>query len=80
MFYSPCLQHGTEFKNVFSCENAGAGLVVQCIACYSKGFVAGQDGGVVTIFEKDDKEMYRGARAFTIENNPVKIKWVEALR
>jgi hypothetical protein len=39
-----------------------------------QGFVVGQDGGVVTIFEKDDKEMYRRARAFTIENNPVKIK------
>eukprot|EP00983_Pelagomonas_calceolata_P113432 1159984-Pelagomonas_calceolata.AAC.4 len=68
------VQHGTEFKNVFSCENTGGGLVVQCIVCYSKGFVVGQDGGVVTIFEKDDKEMYRRARAFTIENNPVKIK------
>mmetsp|Transcript_22834 Transcript_22834/g.63112 ORF Transcript_22834/g.63112 Transcript_22834/m.63112 type:complete len:1547 (+) Transcript_22834:150-4790(+) len=70
------LEHGTEFKNVFSCENTGGGLVVQCIVCYSKGFVVGQDGGVVTIFEKDDKEMYRRARAFTIENNPVKIKHV----
>lgn len=33
-----------------------------------------QDNGVVTIFEKDEKEFYRRARAFTIENNPVRVK------
>lgn len=42
--------------------------------CAMQGFVVGQDGGVVTIFEKDDKEMFRRARAFTIETDPVKIK------
>ena len=33
-----------------------------------------QSGGVVTIFEKDEKEFYRRARSFTIENNPAKVK------
>jgi hypothetical protein len=32
-----------------------------------------QDGGVVTIFERDDKEFYRRARAFTIEGNPCRV-------
>lgn len=65
------VQNGTDVKAALSCEN---GLSVVSLCCYSKGFVAGQDGGVVTIFEKDEKEFYRRARAFTIENNNVKVK------
>lgn len=42
--------------------------------CYSKGFVVGQENGVVTIFEKDEKEFYRKARSFGIENNAVRVK------
>ncbi|MEW5319195.1 MAG: hypothetical protein WDW38_010360 [Sanguina aurantia] len=58
------MMESTELRAAFSCEN---GLGVESLACYSKGFVAGQGGGVVTIFERDDKEAYRRARAFTIE-------------
>lgn len=64
---------GTDARAVFSTEN---GLPVASIACYSKGFVAGQDNGVVTIFERDDKEVYRRARAFTIENNACRVKYL----
>lgn len=38
-----------------------------------QGFVVGQDNGVVTIFERDDKEFYRRARAFTVEGNPARV-------
>lgn len=57
-------------KAAFSCDN---GLPAVSIAAYSKGFVVGQDGGVVTIFERDEKEFYRRARAFTIEGNACKV-------
>ncbi|GFH16945.1 uncharacterized protein HaLaN_13468, partial [Haematococcus lacustris] len=67
------LENGTDARAVFNCDN---GLAVHSLAAYSKGFVAGQEGGVVTIFEKDDKELYRRARAFSIESNPVKVKYM----
>lgn len=66
-----CLCQGPDLRSSFSCDN---GLSVESITTYSKGFVAGQDNGVVSIFEKDDKELYRKARAFTIESNICKIR------
>ncbi len=66
------LQSGTDLKGAFSAENV---LRVQSIVCYSKGFVIGQDQGRITIFEKDEKEYYRRARSFTIENNLVPIRY-----
>ena len=65
-----CCAQGTDMKAAFSCDN---GLPAVSIAAYSKGFVVGQDGGVVTIFERDEKEFYRRARAFTIEGNACKV-------
>jgi hypothetical protein len=62
---------GTDARSVFNTDN---GLAVASIACYSKGFVVGQDNGVVTIFERDEKEFYRKARSFTIENNQCRVK------
>jgi hypothetical protein len=49
-------------------------LTVTSIVCYSKGFVVGQDNGVVTLFEKDEKEVFRKGRSFTIENNPCRVR------
>ena len=65
------MMEGTDARSVFSTEN---GLPISSIVCYSKGFVAGQDNGVVTIFERDDKEVYRRARSFVIENNQCRVK------
>jgi Asp/Glu/hydantoin racemase len=56
---------------VFNTDN---GLAAASIVCYSKGFVVGQDNGVVTIFERDEKEFYRKARSFAIENNPSRVR------
>ena len=37
--------------------------------------MCGADGGVIYVFEKsDDKDYYKKAKAFRIENNAVKIK------
>lgn len=41
-----------------------------------QGFVVGQDDGKVTVFEKDEKEVYRRARCFSIENNQCKIRYL----
>ena len=65
------LMEGPDVRNSFSCDN---GLSVESVVCYSKGFVVGQDNGVVTIFEKDEKDVYRKARSFTVENNQCKVK------
>ena len=62
---------GTDAKSAFTCDN---GLATVSIVCYSKGFVVGQENGMVTIFEKDEKEFFRRARSFTIENNQCKVK------
>lgn len=62
---------GLEVRATFSCEN---GISVESIASSVKGFVVGQDNGVVTIFERDEKELYRKARSFTIENQPSKVR------
>ena len=64
-------EQGTDARAAFSCDN---GLAVESLICYSKGFVVGQEQGVVTIFEKDEKDYYRRARSFTIENNAVRVK------
>lgn len=61
---------GTDMRAAFSCDN---GQPAVSLAAYSKGFVVGQDGGLVTIFERDEKEYYRRARTFTIEGNNCKV-------
>eukprot|EP00798_Chlamydomonas_sp_ICE-L_P031287 gene31290-6433_t len=66
---------GTDARTSFSCGN---GLSVESILTHSKGFVVGQDNGVVSIFEKDEKEIFRHARSFTIENNLAKVKYLAA--
>ena len=51
------------------------GAPIDSIVPYSKGFACGADGGVVYVFEKsDDKEFYKKAKAFRIENNAVRIR------
>merc|ERR1719440_320438 len=51
------------------------GNSIDSIVSYSKGFVVGADGGVIYVFEKsDDKDYYKKAKAFRIENNAVRIK------
>lgn len=63
---------GAELRATLSCDN---GLAVTCLAVHGKGFLAGQDGGVVTVFERDDKEGYRRVRAFAIQGQSGKIRW-----
>merc|ERR1719440_712697 len=50
------------------------GNSIDSIVAYSKGFVCGADGGMVYVFEKsDDKDYYKKAKGFRIENNASKI-------
>lgn len=65
------LVEGTEARHSFACDN---GKSVESIVTYSKGFIVGQDGGLVTVFERDDKEVYRRARTFTIHEQPFKVR------
>ena len=45
-------------------------------AAQPQGFAAGQEGGLVTLFERDDreKEGFRRARAFTVHDHPLRVR------
>lgn len=62
---------GTEPKAFFS---VGDGHSVEALAAYSKGFVAGLDGGLLAIYDKDDREYYRRTRTFTVMEHPLCIR------
>jgi dipeptidyl aminopeptidase/acylaminoacyl peptidase len=51
------------------------GQTIDSIVPYSKGFVCGADGGTIYVFEKsEDKDYYKRAKSFKVENNAVKIR------
>ncbi|WIA18306.1 hypothetical protein OEZ85_009771 [Tetradesmus obliquus] len=54
---------GTEPRATFSVDE---GHSVESLAAYSKGFVAGLDGGLVALFDRDEREYYRRTRTFTV--------------
>ena len=75
---------GTDTGDILLYENAeflGAlesspsdGKSIDCLAPFSRGFVAGSDEGVLYVFECDEREYYRLTRSFQIDNNYVRIK------
>jgi WD40 repeat protein len=78
---------GTDTGDIFVFENAefkgvlesspSDGKSIDSLAAYSShpsGFVAGCDEGVLYVFERDEKEMFKQAKFFQIESNFVKIK------
>lgn len=62
---------GTEPRAFFSVDE---GHSVEALAAYSKGFVAGLDGGLVALFDKDDREYYRRTRTFTVMEHPLAVR------
>ena len=51
------------------------GVSIESILPYSKGFVVGCDGGLLSLYEKtEDKDYYKKTKTFGIENHPVKVK------
>mmetsp|Transcript_155 Transcript_155/g.483 ORF Transcript_155/g.483 Transcript_155/m.483 type:complete len:1201 (-) Transcript_155:691-4293(-) len=65
---------GAELKSVLLKGPADSNCV-EALLAYSKGFVAGSEDGVISIYEKtEDRELYKKARAFRIENNAVKVR------
>lgn len=69
-------QQGTEPKAFFSVDE---GHSVESLAAYSKGFVAGLDGGLVALFDKDEREYYRRTRTFTVMEHPLPVRLVAAV-
>jgi hypothetical protein len=61
---------GTEPKASFAGE---PGQSIESLVGYSKGVIAGQTGGLVTLYDKDDREYYRRTRCFAIREQPQKI-------
>mmetsp|Transcript_78194 Transcript_78194/g.211524 ORF Transcript_78194/g.211524 Transcript_78194/m.211524 type:complete len:1255 (-) Transcript_78194:77-3841(-) len=59
---------GGELKGVLPCSPHEP-RSLQCVAPFSKGFVAGGDNGIIRVFEKseDAKEMYRKAKEVKAE-------------
>lgn len=64
---------GTEPRAFFSVDE---GHSVESLAAYSKGFVAGLDGGLVALFDKDEREYYRRTRTFTVMEYPLPVRSV----
>lgn len=59
---------------------------MEALAAYSKGFVAGLDGGLLALFDKDEREYYRRTRTFTVMEHPLPVRsarvwwwWLEQL-
>jgi hypothetical protein len=63
---------GGELRGVLPCDN---GQGVESIATTSKGFVAGHEGGLLSIWEKIDGEErpYRRTKVFHVEGHSVKV-------
>jgi hypothetical protein len=66
---------GTEPKAFFSVDE---GHSVEALAAYSKGFAAGLDGGLVVLYDKDEREYYRRTRMFTVMEHPLPVRSVVA--
>lgn len=65
---------GAELKSVLS-KGASDSNCVESLVPFSKGFVAGSEDGVISIYEKtEDRELYKKSRTFRIENNPFKLR------
>jgi WD40 repeat protein len=62
-----------EFRKVLE-TSPSDGKSIDSIAAFSKGFVAGCDEGILYVFERDEKEIYKQSKNFLIENNYVRIK------
>jgi len=66
------LVEGGEHKATFG---ASDGNSIDAICSFSKGFVVGGEGGILSLYEiSEDKELYKKTRSFVIENHPVRIK------
>jgi len=82
----PMHRQGTELKGTLSCDAAGA-QGVESLVAYSRGFAAGQVGGVVTLFERAERERegFRRARSFSVHEFPLRVRcgggvWVLCVR
>lgn len=51
---------------------------MEALAAYSKGFAAGLDGGLVVLYDKDEREYYRRTRMFTVMEHPLPVRSVVA--
>ncbi|KIZ00159.1 WD repeat-containing protein 65 [Monoraphidium neglectum] len=68
------LLEGTELRATLSCDTGGKS--VESLVAYGKGFAAGQEAGLVTLFEKDEreKEGFRRARTFAVHDHPLRVR------
>jgi len=61
-----------EFRGVLE-TSPSDGKSIDSIAAYSKGFVCGCDEGVLYVFEREEKEIYKQSKSFQIDQNYVRI-------
>lgn len=62
---------GTEPRATLTVDE---GHSVEALAGYGKGFVAGLDGGLVALFDRDEKEYFRRTRTFTIHDHALPVR------
>eukprot|EP00878_Enallax_costatus_P025349 GHUV01027119.1.p1 GENE.GHUV01027119.1~~GHUV01027119.1.p1 ORF type:complete len:499 (+),score=150.84 GHUV01027119.1:978-2474(+) len=65
------LFEGTEPRATLTVDE---GHSVEALAGYSKGFVAGLDGGLVALFDRDEKEYFRRTRTFAIHDHALPVR------
>jgi cilia- and flagella-associated protein 57 len=63
-----------EFRGALESSPSQDGKSIDSIAAFSKGFVCGCDDGILYIFERDEKKIYRQSKSFQIDNNYVHIR------
>ena len=64
----------SEARELKATLETGDGNPITNIVPYSKGFITGGTGGVVTVFDKsDDKQMYKMGKSFKIDQYPVPV-------
>jgi hypothetical protein len=62
---------GTEPKGMFSVDE---GRSVEALAAHSKGFAAGLDGGLVALFDRNEREGYRRTRTFRVVDHALPVR------
>ncbi|GAQ89010.1 hypothetical protein KFL_004790040 [Klebsormidium nitens] len=68
------LVEGGEVKSVIAHVGSEEGGGFFSVAAHSKGFVCGGEGGTLSMFEKEDKDVYKRVRTVRIESNASAVR------
>lgn len=61
---------GSELKGTFSSDS---GAAIEALGAWSKGFIVAEGGGVITMFERDEKEYFRRHKSFKFHDATARV-------